>query len=181
MIMKHLLRTLASVSVLLALASCHKANYSSYWDPKDLDLDPAVVAKTTIHFSQYYSYHDEVATFKSATIYRKSDMEGKSYFIAWSGGKMVYDMFMLSIYFDSIDELKAGDTLYPSRFLFAFPASSDSRAMTHTYEGKITVAAKGVDYVVLQFHNLSLSCYYGDYVTDGYLKCQLCNELVLDN
>ena len=62
---------------------------------------------------------------------------------------MVYDAFMLSIYFDSIEKMKVGDEL------------------------KITLADKGDDHVILHFRNVSFSCSFGDYLTDGYLYCPL--------
>ena len=111
--------------------------------------------------------------FPNVAVYRKSEFEGQSWLAAFSGGKMVYDMFMLSIYFDSVDQMKVGDTLKPSRFMFTFPASSDSNATTHTYDGNITLADKGDDYVILRFDKVSFSCSFGDYLTDGYLYCPL--------
>lgn len=175
--MKHLIRTLASLAALFALVSCNK----DYISPEELFKDGTKVAKTTIHYAPYYSFHDSVTLFSSASIYRKSDKEGMSWFVAWSGGKTQYDMFMLSIYFDSIDNMKEGATLKPDSVLFTFPASSLGTATTHTFEGQITLADKGDDYAILRFHNVIFSCAFGDYVTDGYLKCQLCNEVVLDN
>lgn len=85
-------------------------------------------------------------------------------------------MFMLSIYFDNIDKMKVGDTLKTSRFMFSFPASSDSNATTYTYGGRITLADKGDGYVILHFHRVSFSCSFGNYVTDGYLYCTLEDE-----
>lgn len=93
---------------------------------------------------------------------------------------MVYDMFMLSCYFDSIDDMKVGETLKPSRFMFSFIASSDSNATTYEYEGKITLADKGEDYIILHFNKVRFSCSYGDYLTDGYLYCPLYEEYVTE-
>ena len=108
-------------------------------------------------------------------------MDGQSWFVASSGGKMVYDMFMMSIYFDSIDRMKVGDTLKPSRFMFSFFASSTFEATTHTYGGKITLVDKGDDYVILHFDKVSVSCSFGDYVTDGYLYCPLFDEYEVES
>lgn len=172
--MKRIATVLASIVALLALTSCDK----DYISPDELFKDGSKVAKTTIH-TKSDVYEDTVTEFKNVTVYRKSEFDGQSWFIAYSGGKMVYDMFMLSIYFDSIDNMKIGETLKPSRFMFTFPASSDSKATTHTYGGKITLADKGDDYVILQFHKVSISCSFGEYVTDGYLYCPVLEEFAI--
>lgn len=170
-VMKHLFTILASVATLFALASCNKNDIT----PEELFKDSNKVAKTTIH-TRSDEYEDTETTFERIAVYRKSEEKGQSCFVASSGGKMVYDMFIMSIYFDSIDRMKVGDTLKPSRFMFLFFASSDSEASTYAYEGKITLADKGDDYVILHFDKVSVSCSFGDYVTDGYLYCPLFDE-----
>lgn len=167
---------LASVAALFSLVSCHKA----YISPEELFKDGNKVAKTAIH-TRSDEYEDTETTFQRMAIYRNSDKEGQSWFVATSGGKMVYDMFMVSIYFGSIDRMKVGDTLKPSRFMFSFFASSDSEASTYTYGGKITLADKGDDYVILLFDKVSFSCSFGDYVTDGYLYCPLFDEYIMES
>ena len=166
--MKRISTALTLTVALLALVSCSK----DYITPDELFMDGSKVAKTTIHTK---SSGDEVTVtpFASTAVYRKSDLKGKSWFCAMSGGKMVYDMFMLSIYFDSIDNMTVGKTLKPSSLMFTFPASSDSNATTHTYDGKITLADKGDDYVIFRFHKVGLSCSLGSYIIDGYLYCPL--------
>ncbi len=169
--MKHMLTRFAVFAVAVLAMSCSK----DYLSPEELFNDSSKVAKTTIH-TKSNEFEDTVTSFSSPVVYRKSDMEGKSWLSAWSGGKMVYDMFMLSIYFDNVDYMKVGDTLKTSHFMFSFPASSDSNATTYTYGGKITLADKGDDYVILHFHKVSFSCSFGRYVTDGYLYCTLKEE-----
>lgn len=171
-VMKHFFTMLASVAALFSLISCSKDHYIS---PEELFKDSNKVAKTAIH-TRSDEYEDTETTFQRIAVYRKSDQKGQSWFVAFSGGKMVYDMFMMSIYFDSIDKMKVGETLKPSRFMFSFFASSDSEASTYTYGGKITLADKGGDYVILHFDNVRVSCSFGDYVTDGYLYCPLFDE-----
>ena len=166
--MKHIVTRLLVFAVAVLAMSCSK----DYISPEELFKDSSKVAKTTIH-TKSNEFEDTVTSFSNPVVYKESDMEGKSWLCAWSGGKMVYDMFMLSIYFDSIDNMNIGDTLKTSRFMFTFPASSDSNATTNTYGGKITLADKGDDYVILRFHEVSFSCSYGKYVTDGYLYCSL--------
>ena len=171
MIMKSLLMTLASVAALFALFSCSK----DYISPEELFGNEAKVAKTKIH-TRSDEFEDTETTFKSVAVYRKSDMEGKSWFCAMSGGRMVYDAFMFSLYFDDIDRMHVGDVLKPGRFMFGFFFSSDSYAYTDSYEGKITLADRGDDYVILRFQKVAVSCSYGQYVTDGYLYCPLQDE-----
>lgn len=169
--MKHLLTQFAVVAVALAAASCSK----DYISPDELFQDGSKEAKAIIH-TKSKEFEDTVNTFRSKAVYRKSDIEGQSRFSAFSGGKMVYEMFMLSIYFDSIDKMKVGETLKPSRVMFSFPASSDSNATTHTMGGKITLADRGDDYVILRFRRVTFSCSLGDCLIDGYLYCPLFDE-----
>lgn len=82
--MKRIATVLASIVALLALTSCDK----DYISPDELFKDGSKVAKTTIH-TKSDVYEDTVTEFKNVTVYRKSDYEGKSWFIAYSGGKMV--------------------------------------------------------------------------------------------
>lgn len=171
-VMKHLFTMLASVAALFSLISCSKDSYIS---PEDFFKGGYKVAKTAIH-TRSDEYEDTETSFQRIAVYRKSDMDGQSWFVASSGGKMVYDSFMMSIYFDSIDRMKVGGTLMPSRFMFSFFYSSDSEARTYTYGGKITLADKGDDFVILHFDKVSVSCSFGDHVTDGYLYCPLFDE-----
>lgn len=169
--MKQTVTRISLVMAALVLSACSKESIS----PEDLFNANVKVAQTTIK-TRGGDYEDTVTSFPSVAVYKKSDLQGKSWFTASSGGRMVYDMFFLSLYFDNIDKMKVGDTLKPSRFMFTFPASSDSRATTSEYGGKITLAGKGDDYVILQFHNFHVSCIFGDYLTDGYLYCPLFEE-----
>lgn len=116
--------------------------------------------------------------FRDANVYRTSDYEGQSWFCAMSGGKMVYDAFMLSLYFDSIDNLTAGDVIEPSGCWFTFFYSSNSNAWTHEYKGTITLAAKGEDFAIFHFKNVLFKCSFGEYLIDGYLECPLLEEYV---
>ena len=172
--MKRIIAALTSVVALFVVPSCSKDCIT----PDELFKDGSIVAKTSIH-TKSGEFEDTVIDFASVAFYEKSDLDGKSWLCAWSGGRKVYDMFMLSIYFDSIDTMKVGETLKPSRFMFTFPASSDSNATTYTYGGKITLADKGDDYVILGFHNVRVSCSFGEYVTDGYLYCPLTDHYQL--
>ena len=155
----------------LMTLSCTK----DYITPDELFNDASKMAKTTIK-TRSDEYEDTVTWFPNVAVYRKSDFEGQSWLCAFSGGKMVYDAFMLSIYFDSIDQMKVGDTVKPSRFLFSFIFSSDGNATTHEYGGRIKVADKGDDYVILCFNKVSVNCSFGKYLTDGYLYCPLFEE-----
>lgn len=121
-------------------------------------------------------YEDSVTTFREATVHKTSDIEGKSWFSAGSSGGHVYDSFLLSIYFDDIKNMKVGDELRISRFMFTFFYSSDSNATTYSHGGKIILAEKTDDQVVLLFQGVTFSCSFGDYVTSGYLRCSLLPE-----
>lgn len=169
--MKRITTALISMVAIFALVSCGK----DYITPDELFKDGPMVAKTKIH-TKTGEFEDTVTEFKSVAIYRRSDMEGKSWLIAFSGGRMVNDAFMLSIYFDDIDRMEVGDVLKPYRFRFSFFFSSDSRATTSKYGGKITLAAKGEDFVILHFHKVSFSTIFGECLTDGYLYCPLFDE-----
>lgn len=166
--MKRLFFTIFTIA--LMATSCSKDGYIS---PEELFKDSSKAAKITIT-TKGENPETTVATFKShPVITKKSEIAGQSWLWATSGGKMVYDFFILSIYFEDIDNLKVGDTINPSRFMFSFPASSNSEATTHTYDGNISIADKGDDYVILHFDKVSFSCSMGDYLTDGYLYCNL--------
>lgn len=169
--MKRHFLTLATVAALFTMVSCSK----DYITPDELFGDGSKIAKTKIH-TRSDEFEDTETSFKSVAVYRKSDKDGKSWFCAMSGGRMVYDAFMFSLYFDNIDGMELGDVLKPSRFMFGFFFSSDGNAYTDTYEGKITLADRGDNYVILRFHKVTFSCSYGKYVTDGYLYCPLYDE-----
>jgi len=160
----------AFFAITIMASSCSKDSYIS---PEELFKDSSKVAKTTIT-TKGEDPETAVATFKKhPVITKRSDIAGQSWFWAASGGKMVYDTFYLSMYFENVDNLKVGDTISPSRFTFSFGYSSDSAATTNTYEGTISIADKGDDYVILLFDKVGFSCSMGDYLTDGYLYCSL--------
>lgn len=170
--MRHILIRLAVYTIAVLAVSCSK----DYISPEELFNDSSKVAKTTVH-TKSNDFEDTVTAFNNPVVYKKSDLKGKSWLCAMSGGKMVYDAFMFSLYFQSIDRMKIGDVLNPDRFCFSFFFSSYSDATTYSYGGKITLADKGDDYVILRFHKVSYSCSFGEYVTDGYLYCTLEDEV----
>ena len=166
--MKRLLVLITVLAAALLPVSCAKHAPS----PEELSMTDLTVAKTAIH-TKGDIYEDTVTTFRDASVYRNSDQAGSSWFIAFSGGRMAYDSFVLSLYFDSIDKLEVGDVLSFNSVLFSFILSSDSNATTHDYTGRITLAEKRSDYVILRFEALRFTCSFGEYVTDGYLRCPL--------
>ena len=169
------MKRIIAVAVALMALSCSKdAPYSI--SPEDLVNDPMKIAKTTIT-TKGDEYEDTVTSFETVKVYRESEAAGKSHFIALSGGKMVYDAFMLSFDFNSIDTVKVGEMLNISSFMFSFVFSDDSHATTYTYEGKIRLAAKGDDYVILHFDSVLCKCSFGDYLIDGYLNCPVMDSL----
>ena len=168
------MKRIIAMAVALMALSCGKDNPYNI-SPVDLLNNPSMVANTTIT-TRNGDIEETVTPFKSFAVYKKSEYERQSHFCAMSGGRMVYDAFILSVYFDDIEKMKVGDTLNPRRFLFSFFFSSDSRATTDTYEGKIKLAAKGDDYVILHFDKVLCSCSFSDYLIDGYLNCPLFEE-----
>ncbi|MBR1869707.1 MAG: hypothetical protein IJ799_06570 [Bacteroidales bacterium] len=143
--------------------------------PQELFGDSSKIAKTAVRTKDGDT--ETVVPFDSnVAVYRNCDLDGKSWFYGKSGGKMVFDTFMLSIYFDDIDKMRIGDELNVSRFVFAFYYSSNSEASAYEYTGKITLADKGDDYVILQFHQVGFNCSLGSYLTDGYLYCPLYDD-----
>lgn len=169
--MKQILAALSIITALLAAGSCAKVGIS----PEELFNNSEKVARITIK-SKAGEAEEKETTFRDVAVYRKSDLEGKSWFVASSGGRMADEMFMLSLYFDSIDRMKVGDTLKTSRCMFSFLASSDSNATTYTYSGQITLAGRGDGYVILHFNQVRFNCSFGEYLTDGYLYCPLLEE-----
>lgn len=169
--MNRLFPALVFISGAFFFSSCGKDTIT----PEELLKDSSKVAVTTMVSKNSSNPGGDVVTFnlRDAAAYRESDYEGKSWLFVRSEGKMVYDAFMISIFFDSIDKLKVGDKLNISRFRFSFVYSSDSRASTESYKGNITLAAKGDDYVILHFNKVRCSCSFGDCTTDGYLYCPL--------
>ena len=169
--MRRFLAIVAILSAALLASSCGKENIS----PEDLIKDSSKVAKITAISKTIEEIPNEAAL-RDFAVYRKSDKEGESWFLAWGEGKMYYDCVSLSIYFDSVDEMKVGKPLSISRFWFSFVASSDSRASTETFNGKITLASKGQDYVILHFNKVRCSCSMGVFLIAGYLQCPLREE-----
>ena len=168
--MKRIFTFLTVCASALVLASCSKENIS----PEYLDRNPSKAAEISIVSKG--TFENTVTMFKKSNVYRKSEFEGQSWLYAFSGGKMVYEAFALSIYFDDIDTLNVGDVITPSRCWFSFIYSSDSNATAHEYEGKISIADKGKDYVILDFHKVKFDCSFGEYTIDGYLHCPLHEE-----
>lgn len=168
--MKRIFTRILLLSVAILTVSCSKEPIPGI-TLDELLKDGSKVAMTKIDLKD--SKEDAVTDFAGATVYRKSDKSGQSWLWALSGGKTVYDSFFLSIYFQSIDKMKIGATLKPSSFCFSYPASNDSGNKTLEYSGKITLADKGDDYVILEFRKVGYSCAMGDYLTDGYLYCAL--------
>ena len=165
--MKRRLILIVLCTFAFAATSCRKDDGSI----RTPDNDMSETAKVII--TKDGSNEETMTLFSKTAVYRKSELEGKSHFMASSGGKMVYDAFMLSIYFDCIDNLNAGDTITPSSCMFTFFYSSDSNATTHGYEGTISLADKSAEQVIIHFDNVKFTCSFGEYIIDGYLNCPL--------
>ncbi len=169
--MKRTLILIALCTLVFAATSCSKDNGTN----RNPDIDTSETARITI--TKTDSHDDIVILFSNMAVYRKSDMEGKSYLSALSGGKMVYDAFLLSIYFDSIDNLNAGDTITSSKCMLSFFYSSDSNSTAYEYEGTISLAEKSKDQVTIYFDEVKFTCSFGEYLIDGYLECPLYEKM----
>lgn len=169
--MKRILTYIVIAAFALIGTSCIKEGISSEDSIENSDKVAEITIKTKGENSETM-----VTMFRDANIYRKSDYEGQSWFCAMSGGKMVYDAFMLSLYFDCIDTLKIGDIIEPYRCMFSFFYSSDSNATTHEYQGTIKLDDKGEDFTVFHFDKVIFTCSFGEYIIDGYLNCPLLEE-----
>jgi len=165
--MKRILTLTAILSLTLMTVSCNKENPGP-----EPTVDWHSMALTTITPNSDTN-ENAVIAFGSASVQKTSEIDGKSKFFAISNGKMVHSAFIIDFYFDNIDRVKVGQTLDISDFSLWFPFSSDSRTTTHNYSGTVSLAKKADDYVVLYFHNVSASCSFGDYVTNGAVHCSL--------
>ncbi|MBR5736088.1 MAG: hypothetical protein IKX60_04800 [Bacteroidales bacterium] len=172
--MKRIL-TLSLIFIAAAMAtSCGKDLFT----PDGYLLDKSLVAKTTIQQkgaiqSGQEDFKTTIVDFGDGTVQRTSEKEGQSLLMAHSTGITVYDAFWLSAYFDCIDNMKVGDVLKPSYCWFSLILSSSSNTWAFSYAGKITLAAKGDDYVVFNFDKVTFTTDVYKYVMDGYLRCEL--------
>lgn len=154
--------------------SCSK----EYDSPEDFGKKPIEAAKVEISTRGDLA-EKSVTFFRKAAVYRTSGFEGQSWLCASSNGKMVHELFILSLYFESIDALDAGDIIDLTRCMFSFVLSSDIDATTYEYEGTIRLADKGSDFAVFHFDKVLFKCSFGEYLIDGYLNCPLLEEYEL--
>ena len=133
--MKHLLTCFAVFAVAIVAASCSKENISA----EEFFLDSSRVAKTIIYPKNDYFNDPTVTTFRDALIIKESDKQGQSMLFAASSGKLVYDCFCITIFFDDIDHIREGDTLTPNSYgLLLFFSNTAYNAILDG--GKITLA-----------------------------------------
>lgn len=172
--MKRILTLFLIIIAAAMVTSCSKDLFT----PDGFLIDKSLVAKTTIQpkgsiQSGQEEFKTTIVDFSDGTVQRTSEVEGQSLLMAHSTGIMVYDAFWLSAYFDCIDNMKDGDVLKPSTCCFSLILSSSSSTWAFTYAGKITLAAKGDDYVVFYFDKVTFKTDCYEYVMDGYLRCEL--------
>ncbi|MDO5443346.1 MAG: hypothetical protein Q4G10_06705, partial [Bacteroidia bacterium] len=124
---------IAAICAIMTMSSCAKEGLT----PDDLtgnpDLQAEVRFKTKSHTD---GIADSTLPLGSMMVVKKGSIEGSSWFCANTVGKMVWEMAMISIYFQDIDTLKDGDTIKPARTMFGFIASSDSNNYTDKYKGE---------------------------------------------
>lgn len=172
------MKRLLSLSLILIAATMALSCSKDLFTPDGFLLDKSLVAKTTIQpKEEIQSGREDIETtivdFQDGTVHRTFEVEGQSSLLAHSTGRMVYDAFWLSIYFNYIDNMKVGDVLNPSYCRFSLIFSSSSYTWDFDYDGTITMVAKGDDYVVFYFDKVTFSTISYTYVMDGYLRCTL--------
>jgi len=172
------MKRILALSLILIAATMATSCSKDLLTPDGFLIDKSLVAKTTIQpkdeiQARQDDFETTIVDFRDGTVLRTFEVEGQSHLIAHSTGKMVYDAFWLLMNFDYIDNMKVGDVLRPSYCQFSLIFSSSSRASTYTYDGKITLAAKGDDYVVFYFDKVTFTTEFYIYLMDGYLRCDL--------
>ena len=172
------MKRILTLSLYLIAATMALSCSKDLFTPDGYLIDKSLVAKTTIqHNDEIQSGQEDFETtivdFRDGTVLRTFEVEGQSHLIAHSTGIMVYDAFWLFMNFDYIDNMKVGDVLKPSYCEFSLIYSSSRLAATYTYDGKITLAAKGDDYVVFYFDKVTFTTVFYVYLMDGYLRCAL--------
>ena len=172
------MKRILTLSIYLLAATMALSCSKDLFTPDGYLIDKSMIAKTTIQpndeiQSDQEDFETTIVDFRDGTVYRNFEVEGQSHLIAHSTGKMVYDAFWLFMNFDYIDNMKVGDILKPIYCWFSLILSSSSLSWAYNYDGKITLAAKGDDYVVFYFDKVTFTteCYV--YVMDGYLRCKL--------
>lgn len=165
--MKHLrLFSILAAAILLTVSCEEEDSPNSPFSAATIQFKSAEVEET-IGFANSFVIRE---------VHNDGKYDGLSWLSANSDGRMAYDMFYLSFYFDQIDNVKPGTILKHVRSVFSFPASSDSRNYTTEYKGKLSLKDKGDDYVIIHFNNVKFSVAYGDYVFDGDLQCPLLDK-----
>lgn len=172
------MKRILTLSLYLIAATMALSCSKDLFTPDGFLIDKSLVAKTTIQpkdeiQARQDDFETTIVDFRDGTVLRTFEVEGQSHLMAHSAGKIDWDYFYLIIYFDYIDNMKVGDTLNPSFCSFRLLLSGTHRAWADTYDGKITLAAKGDDYVVFYFDKVTFTTYYYVYVMDGYLRCNL--------
>ena len=181
------MKRILTLSLYLIAATMALSCSKDLFTPDGYLIDKSLVAKTTIQHnvatpSGKKDFEDTIVDFRDGTVQRTFEVEGKtmegqSLLIARSTGKMVYDAFWLSMNIDYIDNIKVGDVVKTSYYMLLFIYSSSRLpwAYDYDYDGKITLAAKGDDYVVFYFDNVTFTSEYHNYTyaMNGYLRCAL--------
>jgi hypothetical protein len=173
------MKRILTLSLILIAATMATSCSKDLLTPDGFLIDKSLVAKTTIQpkdeiQARQDDFETTIVDFRDGTVLRTFEVEGQSHLIAHSTGKMVYDAFWLFMNFDYIDNMKVGDVLKPSYCEFSLIYSSSKLfGSAYTYDGKITLAAKGDDYVVFYFDKVTFMTDFFVYVMDGYLRCNL--------
>lgn len=171
------MKTIKYISIIaifgiLTLSSCSKESGSLD------DITPASIRVKSNGIEENLEFEDYYIVKSS---YDDGEYDGLSHLTASTlGSGMVYDINMLSIYFDQIDKIKTGSEIKPKHFWFSFAASSNSHNSTYEYDGKIILKGKSEKIAVIHFDNVFLRVAFGDYVINGDLKCRLLDKYPWD-
>lgn len=105
--------------------------------------------------------------FSTTDFYNPSDIDGCVWINASTNGRMVDDLFFLSIYMK--EDSKIGREPEFERFTFCLPFSSNSEDYTSSYSGHIYLKEFSDERLVLRFDKTVFKVYHGKYTLNGDL------------
>lgn len=157
-IMKNILALfLIATMVTLGLTSCEKNDY--------FPLSLTVI--------ETGGDNEEELRFSSKKVYKHSDIEGQSWFVAHTDGRKANDLIMLSIYFDDITSISECSDLTPTKVMFSLIYSSNSRNSTNSFTGSISLVSFNKYSAVLRWKDVCFNIAAGEFHINGDMKCDL--------
>ena len=107
-------------------------------------------------------------SFSTTVFYNPSDIEGCVWIQAATNGRMVDDLFSLSIYMK--ENSKIGREPEFERIRFCLPFSSNSEDYTSSYSGHIYLKEFNNERLVLRFDKTVFKIYHGKYTLNGDME-----------